>query len=747
MHEEAESDTLIRMPPQNLLENFSQVSAPLKRKLEEDAEAASSSKRRSLEPDLREANYIAAPSSDDRTAAEKLQCAAGATAEDACGEAVTVKKATATNTSYLELAEDDRSACAREDSLPPVTGLRPCAEASEKEDMVATDLRCMQELAEGPRFDSILAKTLLAAREADRRASSSVTNADRTVEEKEEASNHKIGDHNSSSSGSSSPRVVVEHQPVLPAIYELGQILTMRGQFDSQDDEEEEDEDVVGDSESDDDEDDDDDSSMFDTPPKQQHFDRFWPTTAVTAGGPLPPAAALVVVPSSPLTPHTAGGLLTPPASPQLVSSSTTTTTSTTTTYQFLDQTSQRIECDENGKSYLQLGTVSHHHLPVTPVIQPKPVVNLSPSQRRTPPLLSCRPLPPRPPNPTPPCDHHHHQHAAVGGPMSPASAFLRRQQPQQQPRRRCSSCYRQQRSDMLSLSLHKLHSARQRSDSSLRRSVLICNMLRYIEDESTVEHREEQEAAAAAQQLSFHHHHHHHHHNHHHLHNHQDQAAEQQQQSYWANHVGGLANFVPPPTPNPYRDGGSVDSAVCGEGSNVDDNGGSSNGFSSVGDNGNVVVVGFDAPLKDFNSAFRQTPIPPSANTLLGNVSVGGGSSDQQQDGSVSVDDEDRSGGGGGSSSGINWSSVLSLSSQAELDPLNNNTYTDSHHHHHHHLHHGLWTGSMSGGGGGGIGSDITDVDLSHHSFDDISWKLSPISADEVLKAFPEENLFQCAA
>jgi hypothetical protein len=87
-----------------------------------------------------------------------------------------------------------------------------------------------------------------------------------------------------------------------------------------------------------------------------------------------------------------------------------------------------------------------------------------------------------------------------------------------------------------------------------------------------------------------------------------------------------------------------------------------------------------------------------------------------------------------------INWSSVLSLSSQAELDPLNNNTYTESHHHLHS-VHHGLWSGNMNGGG------DMTDVDLSHHSFDDISWKLSPISADEVLKAFPEENLFQCAA
>ena len=40
----------------------------------------------------------------------------------------------------------------------------------------------------------------------------------------------------------------------------------------------------------------------------------------------------------------------------------------------------------------------------------------------------------------------------------------------------------------MLNLSLHKLHMARQNHEGSLRRSVLICNMLRYIEDETEKE-------------------------------------------------------------------------------------------------------------------------------------------------------------------------------------------------------------------------------------------------------------------
>ena len=52
----------------------------------------------------------------------------------------------------------------------------------------------------------------------------------------------------------------------------------------------------------------------------------------------------------------------------------------------------------------------------------------------------------------------------------------------------------------------------------------------------------------------------------------------------------------------------------------------------------------GFEPPLKDFNSAFRQTPLPLS----------GGSEAD-------TAVEEDR---------GINWSSVLSLSSQSDLDP-----------------------------------------------------------------------------
>lgn len=200
----------------------------------------------------------------------------------------------------------------------------------------------------------------------------------------------------------------------------------------------------------------------------------------------------------------------------------------------------------------------------------------------------------------------------------------------------------------MLNMSLHKLHMARQRADSNLCRSVLICNMLRYIEEESEQEQRE-QEATFASQQES----------------------------PYWNNLNNQNLNSFAPPTPaHPYRENSYSQSSTDG----------------------------FEAPLKDFNSAFRQTPVPLLPTPVEPNE-VGS--------------EEER---------GINWSSVLSLSSQSDLDPINNNSFTTE-----------SWTPSSQ---------ELTDVDLSQHSFDDINWKLTPVSADDVLKAFPnDENLFQCSA
>ena len=470
-----------------------------------------------------------------------------------------------------EVAEDSRPPSTLEDPL--LLPLESCTgerlDEENKENCVAPD--------SNPNFDSILAKTLLAAANRDK------TKPEAEAEER------------------SSPRVIVEHQP-LPSIYELGQ---QRDCDQTSDPEDGEDSDAA---------DSDDDSAMFEAPPpsaaaqcgKSVSGSWGWSGTFSISGSvplPTPPPSPVPTV----LQPAGA-----PPPAPG-------------TPYTFLDQSNPRIECDENGKSYLQLGTFNHH-LPVTPVLQPKPTT-LTP---RRPVFRPAPPPPARPPNPTPPCDH---------------SACLTR---------RVSPCYRQQRSRMLNVSLHKLHIARQRTDSNLRRSVLICNMLRHIEEESDLEARE--------QEATFSQHHH---------------QPDQAEQPYWTNlNSPAPANSYVAQSPAPYRD---------------------QHGYNSS-------TESFEPPLKDFNSAFRQTPLPG----LGGHPEVESGV------------EEDR---------GINWSSVLSLSSQSDLDPLNNNSFSDS------------WSGSPGSG-------DLTDVDLSQHTFDDISWKLTPVSADDVLKAFPgDENLFQCPA
>merc|ERR1719189_2087214 len=164
-------------------------------------------------------------------------------------------------------------------------------------------------------------------------------------------------------------------------------------------------------------------------------------------------------------------------------------------TFQFLEPSNQRIECAENGKSYMQLGTMSHHHpsghppqgvtnnqtnpahhhLPVTPVIQPKPN------------MVYRRPIPPFRNPVTGPLGAQQNNISSAAGmiqfqPARPVCDHTNCLQ------RKSSFCYRNQRSRMLNMSLHKLHLARQNHEGCLRRSVLICNMLRFIEDETDKE-------------------------------------------------------------------------------------------------------------------------------------------------------------------------------------------------------------------------------------------------------------------
>ena len=428
-------------------------------------------------------------------------------------------------------------------------------------------------------------------------------------------------------------------------------------------------------------------------------------------------------------------------------------------TFQFLDQTTQRIECAENGKSYLQLGTMNahtHHHLPVTPVIQPKPN------------MVYRRPIPPfrthmaplsstgsnngsqLGSNPRPVCDH--------------SNCFNKKN----------SFCYQSQRSRMLNLSLSKLHMARQSHDGSLRRSVLICNMLRYIEDET------DREAMNESSQYS------HMETSEHHYWGHQvpPQAGQQQQQQQQQQPPQPPVSQAPQqpqqqqqtaaPSQQPQivNPGISVSSDAPNLHNLVTSIAASNNGQpGNAQQPPNLLNQSFNAPsdtygesaLKDFNTAFRATPYSSPAHP------------GSDMDSGLGVgDDVDR---------GINWSSVLSLSSQSELDPLNNNTFATE-----------AWPNTantpttLPSSGSMNSGTTLTDIssstvssasmtsvaqnrgstpislaelgcstpgvtastlnctgtsspNVNSSSFDDIGWKLS---ADDVLKAFPnDENLF----
>ena len=164
---------------------------------------------------------------------------------------------------------------------------------------------------------------------------------------------------------------------------------------------------------------------------------------------------------------------------------------------------------------------------------------------------------------------------------------------------------------------------------------------------------------------------------------------------------------------------------------------------------NGGGYTDTYETALKDFNTAFRiTTPYASPAHEV--ELSSSSESSVTEDKGS------------------INWGSVLSLSSQSELDPLNNNSFVSE-----------PWitpavaageppppppAGSTSptsdDGSDDGSSNGSDDSGTGGHSFresggggggrgggGDIGWKLS---ADDVIRAFPGEeshNVFSAAA
>jgi len=270
----------------------------------------------------------------------------------------------------------------------------------------------------------------------------------------------------------------------------------------------------------------------------------------------------------------------------------------------------------------------------------------------------------------------------------------------------------------MLNLSLHKLHVARQNHDQDLRRSVLICNMLRYIEDEI------EKDAIAEGQLLA---------------------AAA----------AAAAATPPPPPSapplPSPLQALQQQQSASSTAADNADhywppssvtavttaENYSSTTYLSTTTTTSTAMatdtsLAATTAPLKDFNSAFRSASYSHDTATTS-DVTTDGLSLTTLTSTTTSTTDD---------RTGINWGSVLSLGSQSELDPLNNNSFNTD----------GGWaatsvaTANTSSAVAATTSSQqsvtLTELDLPGQSFDDISWKLA--GSDDVLgslKSFPSTS------
>ena len=475
------------------------------------------------------------------------------------------------------------------------------------------------------------------------------------------------------------PKVIVEHKP-LPSIYDLQQMSAACETLEDNannikendsgvsDDEEDE---VSDDLDSGDDEEDDEDH-----PSPSPIFDPVLRGTGKQAVLPSPPKAIY----------DQRSGFWS--SNPQQYSSNQN-------TFQFLEQTTQRIECAENGKSYLQLGTMNHaaahHHLPVTPVIQPKPN------------MVYRRPIPPFSRNTS--IGHHpghHNLNSSNSRPVCDHTNCLQKKQ---------SFCYQSQRSRMLNLSLSKLHMARQSHDGSLRRSVLICNMLRYIEDET------DREAINDNSQTAY---------DDHHSAYWSQQRTQQTQQPQTPPQTPPPQAQVAPPPPQPTQ---PTQQQISAADYNMTSQQSTPQYNPNSRETQQMETYVEPNPLKDFNSAFRSTPYSSPAHPGS-DMDSGLGLNEHH------VTEVER---------GINWSSVLSLTSSvpSELDPLNNNTFATE-----------AWPNTAntpttlptSGPpptltDSSSASTCTTTTVVNGTSFDDIGWKLS---ADDVLKAFPnDENLF----
>ncbi|KAK8738735.1 hypothetical protein OTU49_003647 [Cherax quadricarinatus] len=407
--------------------------------------------------------------------------------------------------------------------------------------------------------------------------------------------------------------------------------------------------------------------------------------------------------------------------------------------------TSQSIQCDENGKSYLELGSASPYthtyssdcgNYTTSPSSYPSQSYNqtyTSPSSYGQPnTYYNSRQS--YSPNPyTYPSSENYGSFEQENGcsygygantygsgrsTLPPSRGPPRCMSPYCDPTRGAArpSCYHQQRLSVLNVSMYKLNRFRQFPDPSLHRSVLICNTLRHIEREL------EAEGVSVASILA----HSHAHAAHSHLQGATSNpgippcpepmpssplpspaASEGPLPPMHAPLVGSpLAAPVslPPSTPvtpspvNPYSTAVPTVQYPTAQYLPTE--------HSSTYDGRETVHL---RPYPSLPSNNHHTEVGEGPSGVVDNTAEPEDTPPPSTPRPPPLPPEERT-------DAINWCSVLSLSSQTDLDSMNNNEYGD-------------WNGEGSS-------------DLEYSRPDDApQWKLPSLSADDVLKSFPEAS------
>ncbi|XP_066960612.1 uncharacterized protein [Macrobrachium rosenbergii] len=412
----------------------------------------------------------------------------------------------------------------------------------------------------------------------------------------------------------------------------------------------------------------------------------------------------------------------------------------------------QSIQCDENGKSYLELGSASPYthtysndcgNYTTSPSSYPSQSYNqtcTSPSNsstygQPTSYFNSRQSYSPNPYNVYPAsegygnfenetgCGYGYGSNGytgARGGTMPPSRGPPRCMSPYCDPTQGAArpNCYHQQRLSVLNVSMYKLNRFRQFPEPSLHRSVLICNTLRHIEREL------EAEGVSVASLLA---------HSHAHTANpHLQGAAPNQGVQTCPEPMPSSPTPSPTPTEGPLPPmhaplvGSPLAAPVSLPPSTPSTPPPSVTHYTTASPTVQYPTSQYlpaDHPTtfdSRENAHLRQYQSLPPSNS---HTDSSGQGPSTEADTEAETEDppslpstrppalppEERT-------DAINWCSVLSLSSQTDLDSMNNNEYGD-------------WGGESS-----------SDMDYSRTD-DGPPWKLPSLSADDVLKSFPEAS------